>query len=338
MAAGVLKMINRHQIYTLQLFHAMNILVTGAAGFIGSHMAEKLATLGHDVTGIDNLSDYYSKQLKLSNVDSLKKYGVDFIETDLRDEALYQQLPSDFEYIFHFAAQPGLSATASFNDYLSNNLIATQALTEFAKHCNHLRLFVNISTSSVYGLDACKDETAAPQPASYYGVTKLAAEQLVLFKSSNKTFNGCSLRLYSVYGPRERPDKLYTKLIRSALLDEPFTLIEGSLQHKRSFTFVGDIVRGVSTVIGKEDVVTNQIFNIGTDIQHTTADGIRTVEELTGKKIQFRMLPPRAGDQLSTKAVIDKARAILDYHPETNLHDGILQQVEWFKQTQAVFK
>jgi len=338
MLTAVLKMINRHQISTLQLFHAMNILVTGAAGFIGSHMAEKLATLSHNVTGVDNLSDYYSRQLKLANVDSLQNKGIDFIEIDLRNESVYKQLPSDVEYIFHFAAQPGLSATASFNDYLSNNVIATQALTEFAKCCNHLKLFVNISTSSVYGLDACKDEAAAPQPASYYGVTKLAAEQLVLFESRNKTFNGCSLRLYSVYGPRERPDKLYTKLIRSALLDEPFTLIEGSLQHKRSFTFVGDIIEGILKVIGKEDIAANEIFNIGTDVQHTTADGIKTVEELTGKKIYFKMLPPRAGDQLSTKAVIDKAKAILDYRPGTNLHDGIAQQIQWFKQTQAVFK
>ena len=316
----------------------MNILVTGAAGFIGSHMAEKLATLGHNVTGVDNLSDYYSRQLKLANVDCLKHNGIDFIEIDLRNESLYKQLPSDVEYIFHFAAPPGLSATASFNDYLSNNVIATQALTGFAKHSNHLRLFVNISTSSVYGLDACKDETAAPQPASYYGVTKLAAEQLVLFESRNKAFNASSLRLYSVYGPRERPDKLYTKLIRSALLNEPFTLIEGSLQHKRSFTFVGDIIEGVLKVMGKENIINNEIFNIGSDAQHTTADGIKTVEELTGKKIEFKMLPPRSGDQLSTKAVIDKAKTILGYRPGTNLHDGIAQQIEWFKQTQAVFK
>ena len=198
-------------------------------------------------------------------------------------------------------------------------------------------MFVNISTSSVYGLDATKDETAAPQPASYYGVTKLAAEQLVLSESRNKIFNACSLRLYSVYGPRERPDKLYTKLIKSALFDEPFTLIEGSLQHKRSFTFVGDIVDGFIKVIGNEEAVTNEIFNIGTDVQHTTAEGIKTVEELTGKKIQFNMLPPRSGDQLSTKAVIDKAKNVLNYNPQTSLHDGIMQQIEWFKANKSIF-
>ena len=309
----------------------MNILVTGAAGFIGSHMAEKLAQLGHGVTAVDNLSNYYSKQLKLANIDALRQYEIEFIEADLRYAANYEDLPKNFEYIFHFAAQPGLSATSSFNDYLSNNVTATYELIQFAKHCSNLNIFTNISTSSVYGLDATKDETAAPLPASYYGVTKLAAEQLVLAESRNRLFNSCSLRLYSVYGPKERPDKLYTKLIKAALHNEPFTLIEGSLQHKRSFTFVGDIIEGILKVMDKVSTVNNEIFNIGTDVQHTTADGIKAVEELTGKTIRFEMLPPRAGDQLSTKAVIDKATRMLGYHPGTSLHDGIQQQINWFK-------
>ncbi|HEX5154348.1 MAG TPA: NAD-dependent epimerase/dehydratase family protein [Parafilimonas sp.] len=316
----------------------MNVLVTGAAGFIGSHKAEKLASLGFNVTGVDNLANYYSKQLKLLNVASLKENGVEFIEMDLRYIDQYKKLLSRFDYIFHFAAQPGLSATSTFNDYLSNNATATHELAGFAKKNNNLRLFVNISTSSVYGLDATKDETAVPMPASYYGVTKLVAEQIVLAESRNKSFNACSLRLYSVYGPRERPDKLYTKLIKAALEDKPFTLIEGSLQHKRSFTYVGDIIDGILKVIDKEETVNNEIFNIGTNVQHTTADGIETVEDLTGKKIQFTMLPPRGGDQLSTKAIIDKARKMLNYDPQTSLHEGILQQINWFEKYQEVFE
>jgi nucleoside-diphosphate-sugar epimerase len=208
----------------------------------------------------------------------------------------------------------------------------------FTKKNNNLRLFVNISTSSVYGLDATKDEAAAPLPASHYGVTKLAAEQIVLAESRNRSFNACSLRLYSVYGPRERPDKLYTKLIKAAIGDRPFTLIEGSLQHKRSFTYVGDIVDGISKVINKERTVNNEIFNIGTNVQHTTAEGIEAVEKLTGKRIQFDMLPPRQGDQLSTKAIIDKARKILNYDPQTSLHDGILQQINWFEKYKEIFE
>lgn len=316
----------------------MNVLVTGAAGFIGSHTAEKLASIGFNVTGIDNLSSYYSKQLKLLNVASLKDNGVEFIEMDLRDVDQYKKLLSHFDYMFHFAAQPGLSATSTFNDYLSNNVTATHELTGFAKKNNNLRLFVNISTSSVYGLDATKDETAAPMPASHYGVTKLSAEQLVLAESRSGFFTACSLRLYSVYGPRERPDKLYTKLIKAALENKPFTLIEGSLQHKRSFTYVGDIVDGISKVINKEEIVNNEIFNIGTSVQHTTADGIETVETLTGKKIRFEMLPQRQGDQLSTKAIINKARNMLNYDPQTSLHEGILQQIKWFEKYRDVLE
>jgi UDP-glucuronate 4-epimerase len=316
----------------------MNILVTGAAGFIGSHMSEKLAALGYNVTGIDNLSNYYSKQLKLANVASLKKNQIIFLEADLRDASQYNSLPKNFDYIFHFAAQPGLSATSSFNDYLSNNVTATYELIQFAKSCGNLQLFINISTSSVYGLDATKDETAVPLPASFYGVTKLAAEQMVLAESRNKIFNACSLRLYSVYGPRERPDKLYTKLIKAALFNEPFTLIEGSLQHKRSFTFIDDIIEGVLKVMEKEAAVNNEIYNIGTDVQHTTADGIKAVENITGKKISFETLPPRPGDQLSTKAVIDKAKRVLNYNPQTSLHDGILQQVKWFEANYLIFR
>lgn len=307
----------------------MKILVTGAAGFIGSHFSEKLAENGCQVTGVDNLSDFYSKKLKLLNVRSIKNIGIDFIEMDLRNAHQYKNLPAGFEYIFHFAAQPGLSATASFDDYLSNNVNATYELIQFAKQCSALKLFVNISTSSVYGIDATKDENSVPAPVSYYGVTKLAAEQLVLAESRNKVFNACSLRLYSVYGPRERPDKLYTKLIKSALLNEPFTLIEGSLKHKRSFSFVDDILNGIIKVLGKEDMISNEIINIGTDVQHTTAEGIETVELLTGKKIQFIMLPPRAGDQSATKAVIDKAKRLLNYNPTTSFREGVTAQIKW---------
>src|SRR5690348_5074928 len=127
----------------------MKILVTGAAGFIGSHASEKFASLSHDVIGVDNLSDYYSRELKLLNVQSLNKNNAEFIQADLR-YSQYNKLPKNIDYIFHFAAQPGLSQTAKFEDYLSNNVIATQRFIEFAKQCKQLRMFVNISTSSVY--------------------------------------------------------------------------------------------------------------------------------------------------------------------------------------------
>ncbi|MGN6214619.1 NAD-dependent epimerase/dehydratase family protein [Parafilimonas sp.] len=308
----------------------MKILVTGAAGFIGSHMSEKLADMQHEVIGVDNLSSFYPKDLKMLNLQSMQD-KVAFIEADLVKHDDYKLLPTDIEYIFHFAAQPGLSEKSGFAEYLSNNVTATYNLIEFSKQLKRLKFFVNISTSSVYGLDATKNETAVPEPVSYYGITKLAAEQLVLAESRKQTLNACSLRLYSVYGPRERPDKLYTKLIRSALTNEPFTLIQGSLQHKRSFSFVGDIINGIAAVIGKEEAVNNEIINIGNSMQYTTQQGIDTVEALTGNAIKFEIIPPRTGDQTTTKAVIDKAARLLYYNPQTSLKEGVQQQLNWFK-------
>jgi UDP-glucuronate 4-epimerase len=307
----------------------MKILVTGVAGFIGSHVAERLCMLGHGVTGIDNFSSYYSPALKEKNADQLRSAGIRLVRADLRDSGTYDELPVDFDYIFHFAAHPGISKSSSFEDYLGNNIIATQQIVKFAETCSALKLFVNISTSSVYGKDATKDETTVPMPVSDYGVTKLAAEQTVLAAARNNKFKACSLRLYSVYGPRERPDKLFTKLIRCLLNDEAFPLFEGSEQHVRSFTYVSDIVDGVISVLGKENEVNGEIINIGSDIQHTTREGIKTAEMLTGRVLHAEMFPARSGDQTGTKAVIDKARKLLNYDPRTNLEEGLRAQIDW---------
>ena len=309
----------------------MKVLVTGAAGFIGSHTAERLSVQGHEVTGVDNFSPYYSTQLKEKNAALLRSKGVKMISADLRNENDYEQLTEDPDHIFHFAAHPGISKTSSFEDYLSNNIIATQKLINFARKCASLQLFTNIATSSVYGGDATKDETALPAPISDYGVTKLAAEQMVLAAARNNIFRACSLRLYSVYGPRERPDKLFTKLISCLLHDQPFPLFEGSMEHLRSFTYVSDIVDGVVSVLGKEDAVNHEIINLGSEIQHSTREGIHTAEKLTGKILKTEIFPARAGDQSSTRAVVEKAKRILNYIPKTTLEQGLRAQVDWLR-------
>ena len=309
----------------------MNILVTGAAGFIGSHTAERLRALGHEVIGVDNFSPYYSLELKQLNADALKSKGIPIINCDLRDRNLASVLPTDINYIFHYAAQPGISSTSTFEDYFSNNIIATKNLIDYALQCQNFKLFVNIGTSSIYGLEATFTEDVAPKPASHYGVTKLAAEQLVLQKSREKQFKACSLRLYSVIGPRERPEKMYTKLIDLGLKGEAFPLFEGSDSHLRSFTYVGDIVDGVVSVIGHEDIVDGEIINLGTEVEHTTQEGIEAVEKVLGKSIKINVIPKRPGDQLRTKANIDKARKLLGYNPQTTLLEAVRHQVEWFK-------
>lgn len=311
---------------------AMNILVTGVAGFIGSHTAERLSDSGHHVIGVDNFNDYYSLDLKQLNAKSLEDKGVKIINKDLRDADLNSVLPKDISYIFHFAAQPGISASSSFEDYFTNNVIATKNLVDYALQCKDLKLFVNIATSSIYGLEATFPESVAVKPASHYGVTKLAAEQLVLQKSRELQMNACSLRLYSVIGPRERPEKMYTKLIACGLKDEAFPLYEGSDKHLRSFTYVGDIVDGVVSVIGKESKVDGEVINLGTEVEHTTQEGIEAVEKILGKSININIVPKRAGDQSRTKANIDKARRLLNYNPQTTLLDSVTYQVNWYKE------
>lgn len=309
----------------------MKILVTGAVGFIGSHTAERLVGLGHEVYGVDNFAPYYSLELKQLNEKELVAKGVKILNFDLRQDNLSSVLPNDINYIFHFAAQPGISSTSTFEDYLDNNIVGTKNLIDYALQLQDLKLFINIGTSSVYGLEATFSEDVAPKPASYYGVTKLAAEQLVLQKSRENQMKACSLRLYSVIGPRERPEKMYTKLIDLGLKDEVFPLFEGSDKHLRSFTYVGDIVDGVVSVIGKEDVVNGEIINLGTEVEHTTQYGIEAVEKVLGKKIQINVIPKRAGDQLRTKANIDKAKKLLNYNPQTTLLEAVEKQVEWYK-------
>ncbi|WP_104734356.1 NAD-dependent epimerase/dehydratase family protein [Hanstruepera ponticola] len=310
----------------------MKILVTGAVGFIGSHTAERLKHLGHDVVGLDNFSPYYSESLKKLNERDLEKIGIQVIKKDLRDTDLKESLPSDIEYIFHFAAQPGISSSSSFEDYFSNNIIATKNLIDYALKLPNLKLFVNIGTSSIYGLEATFPEDIAPKPASHYGVTKLAAEQLVLQKSREKQLKACSLRLYSVFGPRERPEKMYTKLIACGFNQEEFPLFDGSAKHLRSFTYVDDIVDGVVSVIGKENLVDGEVINLGTEIEHTTQDGIDAVEKVMDMIIKINHVEARAGDQWRTKANIDKARKLLNYNPETTLLEGVEKQVSWYKE------
>ncbi|PXY40744.1 3-beta hydroxysteroid dehydrogenase [Flavobacterium cheongpyeongense] len=308
----------------------MKILVTGAAGFIASHLCEKLVSMGHLVFGIDNFNDYYDVKLKEINASDLVNKGVTIFREDLNSD-LKSVFENQYDYIFHLAAQPGISAGTSLQEYVDNNIYATQNLLDaVVKYNPDLKLFVNIATSSVYGKEATVNETAIPKPASYYGVTKLAAEQLVLSLKIEGKIKACSVRLYSVYGPRERPEKLYTKLIENLYYDKPFPLFEGSIYHERSFTYVGDIVGGLAAIIGKEELLNGEIINLGTDEVNTTQEGITAVEEIMNKKLIVDNQPPRKGDQLKTAAIIDKARILLNYNPKVSLKQGLQEQVNWY--------
>jgi len=306
----------------------MKIVVTGAAGFIGSHLAERLTLRGHEVVGIDCFTDYYALDLKELNARDVEAAGVPIARLDLAVDPLDKALDG-CEVLFHLAAQPGISACTPFEQYLQNNVIATHRLLEAAKRLPSLRTFVNIATSSVYGADATDSEDAAPKPTSHYGVTKLAAEQMALAACREGHLSACSLRLFSVYGERERPEKLYRKLIRCILADAEFPLFEGSLQHSRSFTYVGDIIDGFEGVLNNLDRCRGEIINLGTDIEITTEQGIQIVESIMGKKARLAMQPRRPGDQLRTHANIEKARRLLNYEPKTTPEEGLKAEVKW---------
>ncbi len=309
----------------------MKVLVTGAAGFIGSHLSEFLSEMGHKVIGIDNFNPYYPPELKRLNAEEIAVKGVQIFEADLATDDI-SNIVEGVEYIFHLAAQPGISATITYEQYVRNNLNATHNLLEAVKHLSNLKCFINVATSSIYGKLAYDAENVAPKPTSYYGVTKLAAEQLVLAYHREQGLPACSLRIFSVLGPRERPEKLYTKLIRSILMDEPFPLFEESLNHSRSYTAISDIIAGFKLVFNQSENVIGEIFNIGSDKEITTKDGIAIVEKIMGKKARFDIKPKRPGDQLHTRANINKARRILGYEPRTSLEEALRAQITWYKE------
>jgi nucleoside-diphosphate-sugar epimerase len=308
----------------------MKILVTGAAGAIGSHVAEALVREGHEVLGIDSLTPYYARSLKEINVADIKKSGVDFSRVDLVTDDLAPHL-ADVDVVYHFAAQPGISAAVPFADYLNNNIVATERLLQAVKRVGTVQLFVHISTSSVYGKFAAGDETTEPKPTSYYGVTKLAAEQLALSYHREAELPVVVLRLFSVYGERERPEKLYHKFIKHVLNGEPFPLHEGSEDHIRSYTYVGDIVAGCLLVLDHVKESIGHIFNIGNDRTITTGEGIAILEKALGKKADNIRKPTRPGDQLETAANITKARRILGYDPKVEPKEGLAREVAWYK-------
>lgn len=310
----------------------MRILVTGAAGFVGSHLCEKLAILGYDVIGIDSFTNYYDRKLKERNAEDVRRAGAHFVEADLCTDHL-ARFVEHADVIYHLAAQPGISAQVPMAAYIRNNLMATHQLLEAAKTSPTLRLFVHTSTSSVYGKRATDPEDVAPQPISYYGVTKLAGEQLAMAYHREYNFPTTVLRLFSVYGPRERPEKLYPRLMESITSGKPFPFYEGAEHHKRTYTYVEDALDAYCAVLNRREAVLGEIFNIGSNNCRTTGEGIRIVEDIFGKKAPMIRVPKRPGDQQYTDANIEKARRILGYEPKTQPEIGLRKTVEWYLST-----
>lgn len=307
----------------------MRILVTGIAGAIGSHLAERLLSLGHDVVGIDAFTQYYSPAIKKINADDVKIKGAKIFERDLAKDDI-DDITTDADIIFHMAAQPGISAETQFQDYVDNNVIATQRLCESAKKNQKLKMIFFISTSSVYDARANGDETTLPMPTSYYGVTKLAAEQLALSYYRESGLPVSVLRLFSVYGERERPEKFFHRLIKSIYEDTEVPFYEGSEHHVRSYSYVSDIIDGCVLALQNQDIVLGEIFNLGTNTTATTGEGMKIVETILGKKAKLKILPRRLGDQFETSANINKIQKLLGYAPKVDLEIGLANEVRWY--------
>lgn len=307
----------------------MKLLVTGACGYIGSSLALRLRATGHQVVGLDSFNNYYAPPIKRRTAALLHDAGIEIEELDLAAHPL-EAVVGGVDAIVHLAAQPGISATTPWEDYHRNNILATHRLVAAAAKVRTPR-FINISSSSVYGLNATGAETTAPSPASWYGVTKLAAEQEVMAAHRAQLLPACSLRLFSVYGERERPEKLFPKLIHAILNHEEFPLFHGSIDHQRSFTYVGDICQGIACALEQWPQVEGEILNLGTTQCFTTREAIATAEEILGEKARIRHLPARPGDQTATQANIDKAQRLLGWHPATGLRTGLERMIAWYR-------
>ncbi len=303
-------------------------LVTGAAGFIGSHLCESLLARGHNVIGVDAFIPYYPRKVKERNLRSLHGVpGFTFYEIDLRLDELTTLLEG-VDVVFHLAAMAGLVRSwHDFTMYLTCNVEATQRLLE-ATRLNKIKHFIYGSTSSVYGRFATGGEESSLAPFSPYGVTKLSAEHLCQAYAENFDLPLTILRFFSVYGPRQRPDMAYHMFIRALLRNEPIT-IYGDGQQSRSNTFITDCVHGILLAFEKRQQSVGEIFNLGGGEVVALNQTVEIVAELTETLPQITFMKARIGDQRSTAADISKAQRLLGYLPTTSVRMGLQTQVEW---------
>jgi nucleoside-diphosphate-sugar epimerase len=307
----------------------MKALVTGAAGFIGSHLAERLLQDGYEVCGVDKFLENYPRQWKEQNLSGLLRHPrFRFIDGDLVQLSL-PELIDGVVYVFHLAAQPGVRASwgKEFDQYTHNNLLATQKLLEACKG-RRLQKFVFASSSSVYGdtTDLPMREDGVTCPVSPYGMTKLAGEHLCYLYWKAFEVPVVSLRYFTVYGPRQRPDMGFHIFMRALLRDEELPLYDDGEQ-TRDFTFYSDIVGG--TLAAAQYPGFGEIFNLGGGCRTTLNEILQTLETISGRKLRIKKLPRQAGDVRHTEAELGRARDRLGFNPQVGLAEGLKQEWEW---------
>jgi len=309
----------------------MICLVTGAAGFVGSHLCERLLQQGFDVKGIDSFTDFYPKWIKEKNILPLmREKKFEFIAEDLNRLDL-KKLLRKTDYIFHLAAQAGVRASwgQNFSIYTQNNIEATQKLLEAAK-ASQIKKFIYASSSSVYGFcpELPMSETSPVCPFSPYGVSKLAAEQLCFLYFKNYGVPCVSLRLFTVYGPRQRPDMAFFKFFR-AIGEDKHISIFGDGKQTRDFTYIDDVIEANFAALEKGKK--GEIYNIGGGNRKKLEDIFPILENICQKKINVKLEERQKGDVPHTLAKIDKARKDLGYSPRIKLNDGLKEEWIWLQ-------
>ena len=307
----------------------MNALITGAAGFIGSTLAERLVARGHRVTGIDCFADYYPRAIKEANLAGLREQErFRFVEARIQDADLNHLLDGVTD-VFHLAAQAGVRRSwgREFQVYTTNNVEATQVLLE-ACVGRPLQKLVYASSSSVYGDDAAipMREDALPRPVSPYGVTKLAAEHLCHLYSLNHGVPATSVRYFTVYGPRQRPDMGFHRFLKAASEGAPIALY-GDGEQTRDFTFVEDAV--AATMAAAERGRPGRAYNIGGGARVSINHVLALIERIAGRTLDVRREPVQKGDMRDTYADTWVAQADLGFRPGTSLADGLAAEHRW---------
>ena len=312
----------------------MRCLVTGVAGFVGSHLAERLLADGHEVCGVDSFVDYYARAIKERNLEKARSWSnFTFIEDDLLTMHLAPLLDG-IDWIFHQAAQAGVRASwgQEFERYTGCNILATQRLLEAALHTEGIQRVVYASSSSVYGNAVTLPlvEDAALNPLSPYGVTKLAAENLCTLYYYNFGLPTVSLRYFTVYGPRQRPDMAFHRFCKSVASGEPVHVFDDGYQ-TRDFTYVSDIVEA-NIQAAQAQLAIGQVINIAGGSRVTIRHVLSLLEEISGNEAKVVYSDRQFGDVRHTLADTSRAEQLLGYHPHVSLQEGLAREFAYVQE------